>query len=163
MNCGPQFILSLLLVFFSFNVAGAQTSSALDSLRSQLSDLQTKEADLQARIRQLDEDMRPENLEKFFALNGSTHPEKLREQRRRQLETQKTMLQSQLEQVGASRTRLEGLIVTSEAAAYRQSATVADTPGPAVIATKPIKREMKPKQSKRRARRNRVISRKRLG
>jgi DNA repair exonuclease SbcCD ATPase subunit len=114
---------ALLSVLFlsSFLVASAQNSS-VETLRSQLSDVQAKEAELQTRLKQLEEDLKPENIEKYFALNGSTHPEELREQRRRQLEGERNRVQTQLDQLGASRTRLETAIATAEAAAYRQSA-----------------------------------------
>ena len=100
----------------------ASAAQQVESLRSQLSDVQRKEEELQTRMRQLDEDLRPENIERYFALNGSTHPEDQREQRRRQLERQKAGVQSQLDQLAQSRTRLETSIATAEAAAYRESA-----------------------------------------
>jgi cell division protein FtsB len=110
------------LLLSSLTVAIAQNSTTVEQLRSQLGDIQTKETELQNRVKQLDEDLLPENIEKYFALNGSTHPEELREQRRRQLESQKASVQSQLGQLATSRTRLEATITTAEAAAYRQSA-----------------------------------------
>lgn len=100
----------------------ASASQTVENLRAQLQDVQSKEETLSARSRQLDEDLKPENIEKYFALNGSTHPEELREQRRRQLETEKSNVTAQLEQLAASRARLESAIATAEAAAYRQSA-----------------------------------------
>jgi septal ring factor EnvC (AmiA/AmiB activator) len=114
--------LLIVLTLSSLTVAVAQNSTTVEQLRSQLSDIEAKETELQNRIKQLDEDLLPENIEKYFALNGSTHPEELREQRRRQLESQKTNVQSQLGQLATSRTRLEASIATAEAAAYRQSA-----------------------------------------
>jgi cell division protein FtsB len=114
--------LLLILTLSSLAVATAQTSPTVEQLRSQLSDIQTKETALQDRVKQLDEDLLPENIEKYFALNGSTHPEELREQRRRQLENQKASVQSQLSQLATSRARLEAAIATAEATAYRQSA-----------------------------------------
>ncbi|MDT4952071.1 MAG: hypothetical protein QOJ02_209 [Acidobacteriota bacterium] len=114
--------LLLILTLSSLAVATAQTSPTVEQLRSQLSDIQTKETALQDRVKQLDEDLLPENIEKYFALNGSTHPEELREQRRRQLENQKASVQSQLSQLATSRARLEAAITTAEATAYRQSA-----------------------------------------
>jgi septal ring factor EnvC (AmiA/AmiB activator) len=114
--------LLIVLALSSLTVAVAQNSTTVEQLRSQLSDIEAKETELQNRIKQLDEDLLPENIEKYFALNGSTHPEELREQRRRQLESQKTNVQSQLGQLATSRTRLEASIATAEAAAYRQSA-----------------------------------------
>src|SRR5918999_362412 len=121
MKFASRFALLIALVLSSLTIAVAQ-SSTVENLRSQLSDVEKRESELQTRIKQLDEDLRPENIEKFFALNGSTRPEELREQRRRQLENEKARVQTQLEQLGQSRVRLETAIATAEAAAYRQSA-----------------------------------------
>src|SRR5260370_4199957 len=85
------------------------------NLRAQLAEVQAKQAELQARLQQLEEDLKPENIEHSLAGIGSTHPEELREARRRQLEIQKTSMQSQLESLAASRTRLETSIATAEA------------------------------------------------
>lgn len=122
MRASLRIPLFLILTLSSIAIATAQTSTPVEQLRSQLSDIQAKEAALQDRIKQLDEDLLPQNIEKYFALNGSTHPEELREQRRRQLENQKASVQSQLTQLATSRARLEAAIATAEAAAYRQSA-----------------------------------------
>jgi cell division protein FtsB len=122
MRFSSRITLLFILTLSSLTVAIAQNSATVEQLRSQLSDIQTKETELQNRVKQLDEDLLPENIEKYFALNGSTHPEELREQRRLQLENQKASVQSQLGQLATSRTRLEAAITTAEAAAYRQSA-----------------------------------------
>jgi chromosome segregation ATPase len=149
-----RIILLLSLMLSSFMVCLAQTST-VESLRSQLSDAQKKEDELQARVRQIEEDMKPENIEKAFALNGSTRPEELREQRRRQLETERANVRSQLDQLAQSRTRLEAAIATAEAAAYRQSAlpnsdnNTTTEVNPDSPTAKPA---VKPKQSQRRAR-----------
>lgn len=100
----------------------ASAAQQVEGLRAQLADVQKREEGLQTRMRQLDEELRPENIERYFALNGSTRPEEQREQRRRQLERQKAGVQSQLDQLAQSRTRLETSIATAEAAAYRESA-----------------------------------------
>ena len=117
-----QTIFIVALIFSSVAVIRAQSSTAVEQLRSQLNDIQAKEEQLQARSRQLDEDLRPENIERSLALNGSTRPEELREQRRRQLEKEKEAVRSQLDQLAASRARIEAAITTAEAATYRQSA-----------------------------------------
>jgi len=53
---------------------------------------------------------------------GSVHPEELREARRRQLEIEKRGVQSQLDVLAASRSRLEIAIAAADAESYRQSA-----------------------------------------
>lgn len=117
------------LMFSSVAVIRAQSSTGVEQLRSQLGDIQAKEAQLQARSRQLDEDLRPENIERSLALNGSTRPEELREQRRRQLEKEKEEVRSQLDQLATSRARIESAITIAEAATYRQSAGGVETTG----------------------------------
>lgn len=103
-----------------------QDSSA--GLRARLSEVQAKQAELEERLTQLDEQLKPENIEFALAGVGSTHPEVLREQRRRQLETEKTNLRSQLDRLNASRTRLETAIAQADAASYQLNAGV--TPAP---------------------------------
>jgi chromosome segregation ATPase len=154
-----QATLLITLILSSFTVALAQSSS-VETLRSQLSDAQKKEEELQARIKQIEEDMKPENIEKAFALNGSTRPEELREQRRRQLESERTNVRAQLDQVLQSRARLETAVVTAEAAAYRQSAQPSSYTPTTPTATAPdsptvIKPKPSPSRTRRRARRTR--------
>ncbi len=147
--------LLIMLILSSFTIAVAQTST-VEELRSQLSDAQKREEALQARVKQLDEDLKPENIEKVFALNGSTRPEELREQRRRQLESEKTNVRAQLDQLSQSRARLETAIATAEAAAYRQSA-LPDSPSPTPpVVNTPTSPTVKPKPSPRRTRRKRA-------
>lgn len=155
MKFGSRFALLTVFIFTSLTVAAAQDS--IDGLRSQLSDVQKKEAELQARIKQLDEDMRPESLERFFALSGSTRPEEQREQRRRQLENEKTRVQAQLDQLAQSRVRLETAIATAEAAAYQQSALPSSYASPSSVA--PGSKKAAPKQTQRRARQKRRVKR----
>ncbi|HEV7844029.1 MAG TPA: hypothetical protein VGO69_10060, partial [Pyrinomonadaceae bacterium] len=129
----------IILVLSSSLIVFAQNPS-VESLRSQLGDVQKREEEVQARVKQLEEDMKPENIEKAFALNGSTRPEELREQRRHQLENEKARVQAQLDQLAQSRVRLETSLATAEAAAYRQSALPADssyspTPGASAAPT----------------------------
>ncbi|MBA3255934.1 MAG: hypothetical protein H0T64_04695 [Pyrinomonadaceae bacterium] len=92
------------------------------NLRQQLAEVQTKQTELETRLQQLEEDLKPENIEKGLAGIGSTRPEELREQRRRQLEIEKKSVQTRLDQLATSRTRLETGIVQADAAAYQSSA-----------------------------------------
>ena len=63
-----------------------------------------------------------ENIERALAGVGSTKPEELREQRRRQLTIEKTGVVAQLEQTAALRSRLEASLAAAEVEAYQQSA-----------------------------------------
>jgi chromosome segregation ATPase len=141
----------IILVLSSSLIVFAQNPS-VESLRSQLGDVQKREEEMQARVKQLEEDMKPENIEKAFALNGSTRPEELREQRRHQLENEKARVQTQLDQLAQSRVRIEASLATAEAAAYRQSALPADSsysPTPGANATPDVVKPMRQTQQRR--------------
>jgi chromosome segregation ATPase len=158
----------LLLLLLTWPAASrAQESSGaqqgVDSLRSQLQDVEAKQAALEARLRQLDEDMRPENIERSLRLTGSTRPEELREQRRRQLEKDRAGVQSQLDQLATSRTRLQSALSAAETASYQQSAAINTGPAPASQQTgggnqvQPARpAQSAPDSKRRRARRNRA-------
>jgi cobalamin biosynthesis Mg chelatase CobN len=107
------------------NSGAAQTVA---ELRAQLADVQAKENELQARARRLDEDLKPDNIERSLAGVGSTKPEELREQRRRQLTIEQNGVRTQLNLLATSRERLESAIRTAEGAAYQQSAEGFATP-----------------------------------
>ena len=102
------------------------------SLRAQLSELEAKQSELQTRLQTLDEKLKPESIEHDLAGVGSTHPEDLREQRRRQLEIERNGVRAQLDLLATSHSRLETAIAQADANAYRQSAAPAR--GPAVDA-----------------------------
>src|SRR6266516_6010166 len=91
------------------------------NLRAQLIEAQARQAQFQTRLQQLDEDLKPENIERVSAGVGSVHPEELREARRRQLEIEKRGVQSQLDVLAASRSRLETAIAAADAESYRQT------------------------------------------
>lgn len=97
------------------------------NLRAQLVDIQSKQTELQTRLEQIEEQIKPENIERSLAGIGSTHPEDLREQRRRQLEIEKRGVQAQLDTLAASRARLEAAIASADAMSYQRSG-----PGPAI-------------------------------
>lgn len=98
------------------------SAEAAEDLRTQLSEIQAKEAELQARVKQLEEDLKPENIERYFAGVGSTRPEDLRALRKGQLEREKSRVQRQLDLLAQRRARLESAILKADAAAYQQSA-----------------------------------------
>jgi hypothetical protein len=95
-----------------------------ENLRMQLLDVQTKQTELQMRAQQLEIELRPENIERYFTGVGTTRPEELRELRQRQLQTEKDSVLARLDQLATSRTRLEAAIATADGAAYQQSAEV---------------------------------------
>jgi hypothetical protein len=120
------FLGALIVAGFLAVPTPAQTSAAerAANLRSQLVEAETRQAELQTRLQRLEEDLKPENIERSFAGVGSTRPEDLREARRRQLEIEKRGIQSQLDLLAASRTRLETAIARADAESYHQSAGI---------------------------------------
>ena len=97
-------------------------AETVDNLKLQLIDVHAREEDLKLRVQQLDENLKPENIERALAGVGSTRPEELREQRRRQLTIEKTGVVAQLEETTALRSRLEASLAAAEVEAYQQSA-----------------------------------------
>ena len=92
---------------FTLPVVAQESGEArATNLRAQLVEVQAKQTELQMRLQQLAEELKPENIERALAGIGSTHPEDLRAQRRRQLEIEKKGVESQLDTLAASRARL---------------------------------------------------------
>ena len=94
----------------------------VDNIKLKLIELSATEESLKLQQQQLDEALKPENIERSLAGYGSTRPEELREQRRRQLSIEKAAVASQLETLTIQRSRLESALATAEANAYQQSA-----------------------------------------
>ena len=120
-----NFIVVLFCLLLCAVVVRAQEQSAaetVDQLKLQLLELQAQEETLRARAVQIDEEIKPENIQRSLAGVGSTRPEELREARRRQLESEKKIVEAQLSTLSQTKTRLESAIVTAEAQAYHQSA-----------------------------------------
>ena len=120
------FVLLVALAFTTVAFAQDQqpesAAESLDKLRAQLIDVQAKEEGLRARLQQLEESLKPENIERSLAGVGSTKPEELREARRRQLTIERDNVLAQLRIVETSRQRLETAIGNAEVQAYHQSA-----------------------------------------
>ena len=124
-------VLTSLFLVSAPSVFAQDTSDAAeraDNLRLQLLEVQTKEAALQERVRQLEEDLKPENIERSLAGIGSTRPEELREHRRRQLQIERDSQFTQLEHLAKTRASLESALAIAEADAYHQTAK-----GPATL------------------------------
>jgi hypothetical protein len=100
----------------------ASAAQTADALRMQMLEVEAKQAELKASVQQLDDDLKPENIERYFAGVGSTRPEELREQRRRQLTIQKDGVNAQLAILETSHSRLQTAITEAESRAYQDSA-----------------------------------------
>jgi len=120
--------LSLMLLFvlvLGASVSAQEPASAAEQVekyKAQLLDMQGKEDALRTRLAQLDEAIKPENIERSLAGVGSTRPEELREQRRRQLSIERDGVLAQLQTLETGRLRLEAALATAEAQAYQESA-----------------------------------------
>jgi len=124
MNSKARLVLFALLFTFIISAQAQQPTAAesAEKVVPQLLEVQTKEEALRARAQQLDEALKPENIERSLAGVGSTRPEDLRENRRRQLQIERDSVESQLKLLEASRTHLEAAIRDADAHAYQESA-----------------------------------------
>jgi cell division protein FtsB len=169
-----QIFISLFLVLATVATAWAQDVSAVEQqierLRAQLREVADREVELQRRARQLDEDLRPENVERSLLGIGTTDARAVRDRRREQLERQKTSVNGQLTELAASRAKLEATIAMAEAEAVRlraaslgaNNAGTRDEPAatPAAPAAAPVARRSNVTVRKSRPRR-RIRSRRR--
>ncbi|HKP73729.1 MAG TPA: hypothetical protein VJT82_12375 [Pyrinomonadaceae bacterium] len=85
-----------------------------EGLQSQLRDVLEKESNLQAQMDRVDEQLRPESIERQAALTGTFRPDELRDTIRRQLEAEKRRVRTQLDLLSASRTRLETSLANAD-------------------------------------------------
>ena len=128
----------LALTITSSAVAQESAAETAGKLRQQLVDVQAKEGELRTRLRQLEEALKPENIERALAGIGSTKPEELREHRRRQLTIEKNGVLAQLQTLEASRSRLESAIATADSQAYQQSAQPSTPASNQMLMTQPL-------------------------
>lgn len=95
-----------------------------ENFRTQLRDVLDKESALQARLEQIDYDLRPESIQMRAALVGTLRPDEVREAIRRQLESEKTRVRKQLDQLASSRVRLEAAVASAETEVDRLRARI---------------------------------------
>lgn len=119
-----KFALVLMLSSFVLVNGQEQTSAAdtVDRIKLQLLDLQGREEELKARAAELEEALKPENIERSLAGVGSTRPEELRESRRRQLTIARDGVLAQLRILETGRLRLETALAEAQGRAYHESA-----------------------------------------
>jgi len=118
-------VLTFVLLVFPNNTVAQNSNSAAqtaEDLRAQIYALEAQEAALRARASELDEAMKPENIQNSLAGVGSTRPEELREYRRKQLSSEKKSVVYQLEQLAVHRAQLETALQNAQNLAYQQSA-----------------------------------------
>lgn len=84
-------------------------------LRSEQRAVQAKIGELEVRLEDVEFALKPENVERATAVYGTTRPEEVRAQRKKQLETERERVQKQLEQLRASDAHMTQAIATSDA------------------------------------------------
>jgi chromosome segregation ATPase len=84
-------------------------------LRAEQRDVQAKIGELEVRLEDVEFALKPENVERATAVYGTTRPEEIRAQRKKQLETERERVQRQLEQLRAGDAHLTQAIATSDA------------------------------------------------
>lgn len=119
------FLLAFILCTYGFAAVAQNSSNSFEQaqkLRSELSQLHDREAEIKIRLTELEYDLKPENIERHFAGVGSVHPEELREARRKQLQLEKDKLVRQLSDIDQNQARLETQIQIEDSKGYQQSA-----------------------------------------
>lgn len=97
----------------------SRTEQRAEAMRRQLIELTEKEIGYRVRVAQLDEDMRPENIDRSLAGFGTTRTSDLREYRRRQLDTERKGAETLLNQTAQGRARLEEDVRQADALVQR--------------------------------------------
>jgi hypothetical protein len=135
-------IISIVLVFaFAFTARAQDTSGPDDTianLKQQLADIEGIKTELRIRLEELDEELKPENIEIAVAGIGSTHPEELREHRRKLLTIERDGIHTQLDLLEEKRARIKAAITAAEFAAYLNYALPSPTPSPATWPSQPM-------------------------
>lgn len=110
---------------------GSPPQDAQTEVTARLSEIQAQEEGLRTLLLRLEEEMRPENIERSLAGVGSTRPEELRENRRRTLENEKNRILAQLSALNDRRVQLQTSAAAADAAKAKISAAVLPPPPPA--------------------------------
>jgi len=85
-----------------------------EQLRSQLLDTESKMADIESKLEQIEYAIKPENIDRATQGYGSVRPEEAREMRRRQLDSERSRLRSQMKILESSKGRLEAALTSAD-------------------------------------------------
>jgi hypothetical protein len=96
-----------------------RTEQRAEVLRKQLFELIEKETSLRTRLVQVDEEIRPESIERTMNLVGTTRTAEMRDTRRRVLDNERKGVESLLIQTGQSRLRLDEDVKQADALVYK--------------------------------------------
>ncbi len=145
-------IISIVLVFaFAFIVTAQETNSTDDkiaNLKQQVMESESIETEARIRLEELDEQLKPENIERAVAGIGSTHPEELREYRRKVLTIERDEMHTQLDLLEENRARIKAAIAAAEYVAYLKYALPSPTPSPVTSPSKPMTQLMSPEEAR---------------
>ncbi|MBC7930671.1 MAG: hypothetical protein H7Z38_08890, partial [Rubrivivax sp.] len=118
-----RIVRGVLLILLTVTTAWPQDLATIEqqveTLRARLSEVADKEAKLQERARQIEEELEPQNIERSVAGVGTTDARALRDERRQQIEREKANVEAQMRSLAASRASLEATIASAEAEAVR--------------------------------------------
>ena len=89
---------------------GTGNEVSASTLKQQLLEIESKDTRLRMRLEELDEQLKPESIERELAGIGSVHPEELRAHRRKLLTIERNGLQAQLDLLEEDRARIEAAI-----------------------------------------------------
>jgi chromosome segregation ATPase len=90
-----------------------------ETLQMRLTEIREKEAGLQNRMDEIDDQARPENIERSLVGVGSLRPEETRDAIRRRLLNEKQRIQVQVNTLRQERSRLNASLADSDAAVQR--------------------------------------------
>ena len=90
-----------------------QEEQRAENLEEQLFSIAKEEANLQAQLEEVNEQLRPENIEQL-PISGSLRPEAIRESTRRRLTNKQHRIQEQLQLLQQSRTRIHSSISVTD-------------------------------------------------
>jgi hypothetical protein len=90
-----------------------QEEQRVENLLSQLVVIGEKESALQSRMDEVNEQLRPENIDQL-PVNGSLRPEEVRESARRRLTNEQTRIRSQIDLLQQSRMKLQSSQAVTE-------------------------------------------------
>jgi hypothetical protein len=135
-------LVSIVIAFGLASTVAAQQRTGREitasTLKQQLLELESNETRLRLRLEELEEELKPESIERELAGIGSVHPEKLREHRRKLLTIERNGLQTQLDLLEEDRARIEAAIAAAGTAASLEDAQPSPSPLRVTAPAKPI-------------------------
>ena len=141
--------LTTLILFFGVGtecLAQEPAGDRAENLRMQLLEIDGRENELRSRLLEIEESLKPENISRSLAGVGSTRPEELRTQRRRQLEVERNYFRQQIDLLEKQRSRIQSAILQADNEAYLESAGI--DPSSDVAKKKVVRHRPRRKQTK---------------